>query len=868
MAKVETERYFGKKGIIIMIRDGNKMVSAIFKNKKNADKFNRNNPADVKKLLQLAKKTKYPKAIDESLYEGYFSTLDQIRQDSKNVRDFVKNVFADRDFKKMKNDKEFIKYLKSIYEGFSSDAQRKAAFASGYKAKGKKKKNEAYVVAYGKGTKPMKPSFAAYADKKLAQKFMADMKKDGYKVMMTQKKIRGVDESVNEDDLVYDPKTKSLKVKSGSMNWEKKFKGYNEKELKVISKFIMMNPKGISAVIKMSKNKDFKPLIKKMAQKGLGESLNEAKLNVRDLPDYIFDDPDDFEDWYDGGMELDKKGHKLAPFSKSDERKLFGFVEDWIESRDDNRYGHGSSSDIKRDIKDIEKFLKQKGKLIKESVINEGNKRYNVMYGVGSSKYTVNFHDGKSKHKDGSDFFDIAIFKNKRDLAKKINDLTKKGYVYSYKEGLKEGYGSFIKAKNLSDIVALSKKKKNATFYVTDDNNSRIGTFYLKNGKFAKATSANPNYDFQRNKTKLKDRSDVIYKYKIDESVNERYKGKASDFKYDFEMALDNMGISGKAIKKISKKGKGYEVRLSSYMSDKKAWEKIGKAIGAELVDFKKGSINIGLYESLNEGIGNKINIARAKSHFKQGEKIAAINKKTKKVTKITGANQFGSFNPKEYDFAYIDESVNEALTIGRMAKKYKNRDRFISAFFTHMKKHYGDSFKDFSKDKKYRDSIGKAWDREHGVGESVNEASKEAMGIAGFTGARGIAVDDFIKKHNIDARKLFNYVKKGNLKDRMSFITALVGKPNNKFFKMIVGRFAESIDESKTKESKVIQMIYKSAPKEKKFYDKMAEHEKRIGTREYQMFVGRALRGFGINPRQYKSVPEAEEKLYQTVSK
>ena len=132
----------------------------------------------------------------------------------------------------------------------------------------------------------------------------------------------------------------------------------------------------------------------------------------------------------------------------------------------------------------------------------------------------------------------------------------------------------------------------------------------------------------------------------------------------------------------------------------------------------------------------------------------------------------------------------------------------------------------------------------------------------------KGEIVDDFIKKHNIDARKLFNYVKKGNLKDRMSFITALVGKPNNKFFKMIVGRFTESIDESKTKESKVIQMIYKSTPKEKKFYDKMAEYEKRIGTREYQMFVGRALRGFGINPRQYKSVPEAEEKLYQTVSK
>ena len=195
-AKVETERYFGKKGIIIMIRDGNKMISAIFKDKKNADKFNRNNPADVKKLLQLAKKTKYPKAIDESInevgvnvwyiykkanknknkffnmlsdfrkkhsdtawikmlnyaledfnenpkkyktiddkqnilfknlqnkkkvYEGMFSTIDQIRQDSKNVRDFVKNVFKDREFKKMSNDKDFIKYLKSIYEGVNED---------------------------------------------------------------------------------------------------------------------------------------------------------------------------------------------------------------------------------------------------------------------------------------------------------------------------------------------------------------------------------------------------------------------------------------------------------------------------------------------------------------------------------------------------------------------------------------------------------------------------------------------------------------------------------------------------------------------------------------------------------------------------
>ena len=52
-----------------MIDDGGKKVSAIFKNKKNSYKYNRNNPAHIKKLLQLAKKTKFPKAIDEYVNE-------------------------------------------------------------------------------------------------------------------------------------------------------------------------------------------------------------------------------------------------------------------------------------------------------------------------------------------------------------------------------------------------------------------------------------------------------------------------------------------------------------------------------------------------------------------------------------------------------------------------------------------------------------------------------------------------------------------------------------------------------------------------------------------------------------------------------
>ena len=44
---VQSERHFGKKGIIIMIDDHGDITSAIFKDKKNADKYNRN---DKKRL--------------------------------------------------------------------------------------------------------------------------------------------------------------------------------------------------------------------------------------------------------------------------------------------------------------------------------------------------------------------------------------------------------------------------------------------------------------------------------------------------------------------------------------------------------------------------------------------------------------------------------------------------------------------------------------------------------------------------------------------------------------------------------------------------------------------------------------------------
>ena len=46
----------------------------------------------------------------------------------------------------------------------------------------------------------------------------------------------------------------------------------------------------------------------------------------------------------------------------------------------------------------------------------------NISHNIGHAKYVVNYYDGK-KHKDGSKFFDIAIFSNKKKMNKFIKSL-------------------------------------------------------------------------------------------------------------------------------------------------------------------------------------------------------------------------------------------------------------------------------------------------------------------------------------------------------------------------------------------------------------------------------------------------------------
>jgi methylglyoxal synthase len=197
---VSDERHFGKKGIIIMIDDNGKKVSAIFKDKKNADKFNRNNPSDIKKLLQLAKKTKYPKAIDESVNE----ILVIVDKFDKRKQDYGKVYYQDGgrrpgDGDINKAQKEFDKLSKK-HKGLtliSVDRNSKM-----YDVNESVNEGKAFVVMYkvkkDLPNRNVKPTSAAYAKESDAKKFLKSIEKDGGKGMIVKSNVRGIKEDKNQ----------------------------------------------------------------------------------------------------------------------------------------------------------------------------------------------------------------------------------------------------------------------------------------------------------------------------------------------------------------------------------------------------------------------------------------------------------------------------------------------------------------------------------------------------------------------------------------------------------------------------------------------------------------------------------------------
>ena len=156
-------------------------------------------------------------------------------------------------------------------------------------------------------------------------------------------------------------------------------------------------------------------------------------------------------------------------------------------------------------------------------VETEGKKRYYQQDRVGSAKYTISYHDGKKKHKDGSDFFDIQTFRNKKDLAKFVNALHKGGYKYGFGESVNEGILSIPKSEltyQLSiDYTGRSKPK------ITTLNRRFIEIMYgykiNPNDVIKSLKKVSPDTEFKHMKWSPKSSGGGHHKFAIKESVNE-----------------------------------------------------------------------------------------------------------------------------------------------------------------------------------------------------------------------------------------------------------------------------------------------------------------------------------------------------------
>jgi hypothetical protein len=121
---------------------------------------------------------------------------------------------------------------------------------------------------------------------------------------------------------------------------------------------------------------------------------------------------------------------------------------------------------------------------IKEGKVNEGKKAFKINPPIGSSKYSISAHNGVSKHKDGSDFWDILIFKNKADLERRAKYFRGENYI---EESVNESIVN--EGRYDADLDKIEAVVKNATSFMN------VGSELKKAGiKYDFTTSMIPMY--------------------------------------------------------------------------------------------------------------------------------------------------------------------------------------------------------------------------------------------------------------------------------------------------------------------------------------------------------------------------------------
>ena len=247
-----------------------------------------------------------------------------------------------------------------------------------------------------------------------------------------------IKEEVKDWDVVYNVFVKFLKANT------------KELEKRVLSKDEDATKKAIKSIISGLTN----------AQRSLKlESVNEAIGNDKAMLALV--------DMLSNSMEHYASANEFVNITS----KIPGFANNKAELKDvfAKYYKVGARERNDWNTKDWLKWLKQwpleesKTNCVECGKVNEGKKAFKINPPIGSSKYSISAHDGITKHKDGSPFWDILIFKNKTDLERRAQYFRGEKYVEeSVNEaqyGYKDSTASYID-KHKDEFKAAEKMNK------------------------------------------------------------------------------------------------------------------------------------------------------------------------------------------------------------------------------------------------------------------------------------------------------------------------------------------------------------------------------------------------------------------------
>ena len=288
---------------------------------------------------------------------------------------------------------------------------------------------------------------------------------------------------------------------------------------------------------------------------------------------------------------------------------------------------------------------------------------------------------------------------------------------------------------------------------------------------------------------RVRTENDPTYINLIQKTVNDIVADYANDIKESVNEAFPTKKVDAKVIAdrmRNHKETKGFADKI----------EKL-KMVSAEdldkmLPDYVDGGVITKIFkESVNEApqkVGN-VNAFGASKVLGKGKKVLGFVADTPNAV-ATLIQDFPQAMEIEFKQGFFSD--------GKLLKSIKKGDKV----WKELEKRY--------LDKQTKDAMkaGFSINEEHDCGCNENhdcgcggvhehthiheDLSADANGIAGLTASRASAVEDFLEKNNINSNKLYLFLKKGNLKDRMDFVTALVGKPGNPIQKKVISQFSK----------------------------------------------------------------------------